>query len=596
MTIQMPEGPQPAAPHAAIAAIVDEAVRAAQGEGDADAPDLSPDDPRRDEGMIDDGGEGPLPDEPISADPAVVARCVNLDQNDTDNGRRLLAHFGEDLAYVREIGWHAWTGQVWAREEGDDIALGHAQETARRIKLEAHAINPAPGDKRLIEIMEALERKPADQLSDEDKAAMRAGVDAASRLARKRKARRDFAVSSGNAARVRNMLDMARPAASLAPSAMDADPMLFNLASGTLRFSLAEREEEDPDAGGAQPVMRRVREAAIDLQPHARADRIAKLAPLPYQPGARASRLEAFLERFQPDPAARIYLQTAAGASLIGGPKSQVLIFLYGAGANGKSVFMEVLTRALGDYAGRLRPETLTGHLQQTGDKATPDLARLAGKRFVAISELPRGHGLKEGLIKALTGGEPMPVRHLMQGFFDMTPEFIPFMSGNELPSPSGLDEGIWRRLKFIGWPVTIPAAERRPLPEVVAHLLEDGPGLINWLVEGARRFLAEGLIDPPGVAAMVAEQREDLDPVQAFLDTCTFEAPGNAVQAQYLFDGFRRYCLTNGIRPWQITNFAAALKKKGLKRPDKMTRIRSWLDIGVNFDGLADLPSGREA
>lgn len=588
-------GPLPESdPAARIAAMVEESLAAA-GASDAGAgeaarePDVGDDRDLDGAGGFDDGR-----DEPISADPAVVARCVLLDQNDTDNGRRLLAHFGADLAYVREIGWHAWTGRVWAREEGDDIALRHAQETARRIKLEAHAINPAPGDAHLIEAAERLAKRPSDQLSDEDKAALRAGAEAEGRLARRRKARRDFAVSSGNAARVRNMLDMARPAASLAPAAMDADPMLFNLASGTLRFAVSDREEEDADAGGETPVMRRVRTATIALQPHARADRIAKLAPLAFEPAARAHRLLAFLARFQPDPAARTYLQTAAGASLIGGPKSQVLIFLYGAGANGKSVFMEVLTRALGDYAGRLRPETLTGHLQQTGDKATPDLARLAGKRFVAISELPRGHELKEGLIKALTGGEPMPVRHLMQGFFDMVPEFIPFMSGNELPRPSGLDEGIWRRLKFIDWPVTIPAAERRPLPEVVAEILEDGPGLINWLAEGARRFLAEGLADPPGVAAMVSEQREDLDPVQAFLDACIFAAPGNTVQAQYLFDGFRRYCLTNGIRPWNVTNFAVALKKKGLKRPDKMNRVRGWLDIGVNFDGLADLPSGR--
>ncbi len=99
----------------------------------------------------------------------------------------------------------------------------------------------------------------------------------------------------------------------------------------------------------------------------------------------------------------------AAGRSLIGGASTQVLIFLYGDGANGKSVFMETLAQLCGDYAGRLKPESITGSMEQSGDKASPDFARLQGKRFVAIAELPRGAPMREGLVKTMTGSEPMP-------------------------------------------------------------------------------------------------------------------------------------------------------------------------------------------
>lgn len=536
-------------------------------------------------------------DEPIHADPEAVARCALLDQNDTDNGRRLIEHFGHELIYVREIGWHRWCGTHWRVEDGEHHAQRMAQETARRIKLEAHVLHPSPGDRALMQRAEPLAGKA--DLSDEDKALLRAAAEAEMRLAKRRKSRRDFGVSSGNRARTMNMIAQAEPHMAREPHCVDARPMMLNVANGTLVFERTVTETEDPDAGGEAPVMRRTARARLKLKPHEAADLLAKLIPHAYEPGAVCPRWLDFLERFQPDAATRRFLQVAAGCGLIGGAKTQALIFLYGEGQNGKSVFMEVLAQLLGAYAGRLKPESITGLDAQSGDKATPDFARLQGKRFVAISELPRGAPLKEGLVKTMTGGEPMPVRHLNKGFFDLTPEFIPFMSGNQLPEIGGLDKGIWRRMKFVHWPVAVSEAEKRDMPEVVAGFLAEGPGILNWLIEGALAFLEEGLRDPPGVVEMTTAHREDLDPVGAFIRDCVTDHPGNEVQARDLYTAFRRYCQANAIREWKEKSFAQAMKAKGFRRLD--TRIRRWLDIGLDLEGLPSLgemsrEEGREA
>ena len=532
-------------------------------------------------------GEHDGRDEPMTADPAVVNSCALLDQNDTDNGARLIAHFGQDLLFVREIGWHHWEGTHWRVEGGLHAVRLLAQETARRIKLEAHALAPSPADRRVIEAAEGLAGRS--DPTDEDKATLRAAASAAERLGRRRKARRDFAVSSGNRARCENLIAQAEPVRAVATGDIDADALAFNVANGTLIFSRAIVESEDPDSGEV-PVMRREVRAQVELVAHERARRITKATPFAYNPRARCDRWADFMQTYQPDERDRRFLQVAAGAGMIGGAKTQALIFLYGEGQNGKSVFMEVIGRVLGDYAGRLLPASIAGLDTARGDQASPDFARLQGTRFVAISELQRGSPLKEGLVKAMTGGEPMPVRHLNRGFFDLLPEFIPFMSGNQLPEIGGLDKGIWRRMKFVHWPVNVSETLRRPMPEVVAGYMVEGEGILAWLVEGALIFLREGLVDPPGVTRLTGEHRSDLDPVGAFVAACVLHKDGGRVQARDLYKAFQRWCAVNAVREWKEKAFSLAMKAKGYVRLDE--RVRKWAEIELDMIDIPQLPN----
>ena len=560
-----------------IAALVEEAVSvAAPGDTQPEA-DI---DPFQHDGDAGPGEDGPPPND---ADPELISANAGLDQNDTDNGKRLLRLFGDRFLNVREIGLHAWEGRFWQLEGGDHEVERCAQDTARLMKLEAQFIHPPMDAQFLIDRAQTLLNKPVDQLSAEERKEIEAGQAAAEALKKRREGRRKFAISCGNRARTVAMIAQALPHRTISPASLDADPMRFNVANGTLVFSRSERREPDPEC--PDPDAERwltVTEAKVDLEPHSPEHRISKMSGAAYDPRALSPRWDAFMARFQPDPAQRRFLQAAAGRALIGGASTQVLIFLYGDGANGKSVFMETLAQLCGDYAGRLKPESITGSMEQSGDKASPDFARLQGKRFVAIAELPRGAPMREGLVKTMTGSEPMPVRHLNKGFFDMVPEFIPFMSGNQMPEIGGLDKGIWRRLKFVKWPVTLTDEEQRPLPKVVSEFMAEGAGILNWLIEGALIFLREGLKDPPAVRDLTQSHREDSDPVGAFIGACVVSRPGDMVPAREMYGGFARWCEANAIKPWGEKTFSLALKQKGLVREDKRYRTRMWLEIGL--------------
>lgn len=515
--------------------------------------------------------EPPLDD---GADSATLAACSQLEQNDTDNGRRLLMHFGADLLHVREVGIFGWADTHWRRDGGDEAAVRFAQRTAKRIHLEADHLALTPSERRTIEAAEPALAKPEADRSADDKRLIAAGDNAREALTRRRIGRRKFAVSSGNGARISSMITQAVPHKSVAPDELDSDPLLLNTLDCTLRF-VREEDLECPDPGEKRFRLR------VDRIPHDRSHLITKMAPVVYDPSASCPHWLAFLDRFQPKLAVRRFLQAYHGLALTGLMGEQCLLYNHGTGANGKSTFMEAVSALMGDYADLLNAESLTGQGQRRGDQATPDFADLPGARYLRISELPRGEPLKEALVKSLTGGEQIKARHLNKGFFKFWPVFKASMSGNDLPSIGGVDHGIWRRIRLVPWEVTIPDEERRAMSEVLAEFEGERSGILNWLIEGLAIYVAEGLRAPAEVLAATAAYREEMDPIGEFVGGCVERIEGASVTAREMYQAFESWCLANGVRAWKETAFGRAMPLKGYTKTNE--RIRRYLDVALH-------------
>jgi putative DNA primase/helicase len=126
---------------------------------------------------------------------------------------------------------------------------------------------------------------------------------------------RSFALKSQSAARIRNMIDLARTEMSmaLASSSFDVDPWLFNARSGTIDLK-----------NGTQ-------------RPHDRDDLISKISPIAYDPNATAPTWDTFLSRVIPDIETVRFLRRAVGYSLTGVVAEQVFFLLYGTGATARN-------------------------------------------------------------------------------------------------------------------------------------------------------------------------------------------------------------------------------------------------------------------
>jgi putative DNA primase/helicase len=348
-----------------------------------------------------------------------------------------------------------------------------------------------------------------------------------------------WARRSQSAERTRAMLALTQSEPSIPAywTHFDADPWAVHLVNGALMQDLT-------------------------LRPHQREDMMSRSTHVTYDEKAQCPRWRSFLVRVMPDPEARTYLQRAVGYSLTGSTREQCLFFLWGAGLNGKSVFLDVILVLLGDYGASARIETFMP--RRPGDIPN-DLARLAGARFVTVSETSEGQRLHESLIKDVTGGDTISARFLHREFFDFKPQFKLWIRGNHKPQIRGTDEGIWRRIHLIPFLVKIPKEEQDK--DLVEKLKGELPGILNWALEGCRAWQAQGLNPPELVTEATRAYRSELDVVGRFLEECCTENKNAESRASDLYGRYTSWCEGVGETAATQTAFGKALSEKGFER-----------------------------
>lgn len=427
------------------------------------------------------------------------------------------------------MGWFMWDGRRWKllSEEKDALPAEVMQSvylTIRAIRNEAALIASLGcetpfdlGGQRLENFLEWAAAK-----RDEGLDAYLKGDDDGERADwLGRCEMRDFAISTATASRklwsdtiaahdkasetsgkLSSVAKLAKSFADIAirPEQLDQDRMAINVLNGTLRLVRNKvRRSSDEVADGKSEW--KVDGWKVKRFAHDRGDLITKLAPVKYAPAAACPAYDAFIARVQPDAAMRRFIHQWGGLSLTGDIGEQKLAFHYGSGRNGKGTCVEAAAHLAGDYAGSIPIESfLDSGIKRRGDQATPDIARLPGVRFLRVSEPEKNARLNEGLIKMVTGGDPVDARHLNKGFFTFLPDFKMTISGNHKPQVKDTSDGLWRRMQLVPWAVTIDASEvDRSLPDT---LRGEASGILNRLLDGLCDWREAGLIEPDAKVA----------------------------------------------------------------------------------------------
>lgn len=605
-----------------LAALRDGADPGDAGDMDAPHPDMDPPHPDDDpyQGMepdtgLDDAGDG----EPFDVDNLREAATFPI--NDLGNGQRFVLHFGEDVMFVPRVGWHVWDGMVWQVDPDMIATRRKAQRLSAAVLAEVPFLTLAPQmmeqiaterelRKRLEELRNTRDedgkwtdetRSQMDHVEDELGAIARLKLS----LSKIRTAHRTFARSTGNTAKIKAALTEAEVPLAKRVEDLDTKHLDVNTQTGVLRYSVTPRPGTYPDV-------------SFVLLPHDRAFRMTKIMQAGHNSSATAPVFHAFLNRIMPDLAMQQFLQRWFGYSMLGLTHEQALAFFYGMGANGKSALTDLIAKLMGSYAATAKIESLTGQNRRSGGDATPDLIGIVAARMVRASEPEKGVQWQEGLIKQLTGGEPILVRALNENFFEATPIFKLTIGGNHAPDIRGMDDGIWRRLMIVPFDVQIPKAERDPL--IVDRMLAEGPGILNWLVEGALSYLEGGLNPPSQVSQATDDLRKDADPYGKFLDdACVVTGDTqDSITSRELMLCFMFWQIRRGEAPFRERTISNNMKDHsrrwrspktgkqfsaretgrfhgydGLKLTDLFRR--EWEDVPKNVDGRA-LTAGRAA
>ena len=271
------------------------------------------------------------------------------------------------------------------------------------------------------------------------------------------------------------------------------------------------------------------------------------------------------------------YLQELFGAALFGDSRFHVLPVFVGVGANGKSTILDIVSGVLGDYSATM-PENF---LLDTSSSSHPtEIARLRGVRFAMASETRPDGKFNESRVKMLTGGDTLSARFMNQNFFDFKPTHTLFLAVNHLPAVKSGGDGFWRRLRKIDFNITIPAEKRQ---ENLAEMLirKEGPGILQWMVDGAVRVTQQGFTEPESIKLATLEYRHEEDHISKFLTERIVEAATGTAVKSSVFNAYRDWCAENGEHP---------VAQNTLSR-----QIRSRINVGEKVIGGMRMFTGVE-
>ena len=374
---------------------------------------------------------------------------------------------------------------------------------------------------------------------------------------------------------------MLKDAKSVFPLSMkhyDRDIYLFNCQNGTLDLRTMEFREHRPE------------------------DYLTKVSPVVYDPDADCPRWRTFIkEIMQGDKARADYLQKAIGYALTGDTKMECLFILYGATSrNGKGTTMETFLKIMGDYGKTSNPEMLSTKFGNTNASGpSEEIARLAGVRFVNISEPEKKITFNAALVKRMTGNDTLNARFLHENSFDFRPNFKIFINTNYKPSVSDMTLFYSNRLKLI--PFKRHFEEHEQDKGLKAFFSTDVclSAIFNWCYEGYKRFRSEGLEDPAAVSQATKEYQEESDRIGQFVDAWLEEGEAFEVRTSAAYKLYGEWCDKYGYRKENSTNFNNAIQRFFpivRKRPnDTKGAQKTTMLVGCRFldheNGEADEP-----
>lgn len=373
---------------------------------------------------------------------------------------------------------------------------------------------------------------------------------------------RRFAANSASLRAIRAIVELGKSECPIDPAEMDQDGWLLNCANGTL----------DLRTGIVRPA-----------QP---SDLITSICPTSFDPEARSSEWETFLDStFGGDHSLIAYVQRLLGYCLTADSSEQTLPVMWGTGANGKSTLLNAFMGMLGtDYAIKA-PNNLL--LTKKHESHPTELADLHRKRFVVCVETPHNARLNETLVKELTGGDRIRARRMHRDFFEFEPTHKLILCTNHKPNVHGTDHGIWRRLALIPFAQTFwnPARGETGPPElqldseISERLTECRESILAWCVKGCRDWRRSGLLFPDAVREATSQYRAAEDVIGQWVGERCVITNESRIKSAEAYTDYESWCSKNGENKSSKKSFGQYMSNRF---EPKQSNGRVYLGIGL--------------
>ena len=323
--------------------------------------------------------------------------------------------------------------------------------------------------------------------------------------------------------------------ANLPKPEIENDIVLINLKNGTFEISRQEQKLREPN----------------------RADFLTYQLPFEFNKTTTAPLFQHYLNTVQPDPKRQMILAEYLGYLFIKPStlKLEKTLLLYGGGANGKSVFFEVVNALLGG-----NENVSNFSLQSLTNDNGYFRAMLANKLVNYASEI--SGKLETNIFKQLVSGEPVEARLPYGKPFTIYNYAKLIFNCNELPKDVEQTTAFFRRFLIIPFEITIPESQQdKELSKKI--ITSELSGVFNWVLEGLKRLLEQKkFTHSEAVEKQLEDYRLQSDSVQLFLiDEGIEKSVTETIEFSILFEQYKKYCTDSGYHFCSKKKFSERLK-----------------------------------
>ena len=266
-----------------------------------------------------------------------------------------------------------------------------------------------------------------------------------------------------------------------------------------------------------------------------------------------------FMQELFPCEQLRKYMWEHLASVLIGTNDNQTFNIYTGSGRNGKSCLVDLMKKCLGEYKGTV-PITLITQKRNNIGSTSSEIVQLIGTRYAVMQEPSKGDKINEGIMKEITGGDPIQGRALFKDTITFIPQFKLVVCTNTLFDIKSNDDGTWRRIricdfksKFLENPNENKQFPKSEFPyqfKLNKKLAEEkfdiwAPIFISMLVEIS--FVKKGLVEDCEVVLSSSNQyREGQDYISEFCKERIMYEEGENIKKTELWSEFKEWYVLN--------------------------------------------------
>tara|TARA_R110002072_G_scaffold250658_1_gene409400 strand:- start:44 stop:2884 length:2841 start_codon:yes stop_codon:yes gene_type:complete len=299
-----------------------------------------------------------------------------------------------------------------------------------------------------------------------------------------------------------------------------------------------------------------------------------------------------FIDSLFPHEELKNYMWEHLASCLIGTNLNQTFNIYTGSGCNGKSVLVEFMSRVLGEYKGVIPVSLVTKERGSIGS-ASPEVVQLMGCRYAVMQEPKKGDKINEGIMKEITGGDPIQGRALFKEAVTFIPQFNLAVCTNTLFDIKSNDDGTWRRIrvcdfqsKFTEIPYEDFPKENYPYQFKIDRKLTEkftlwAPIFASMLVDIA--YKTEGKVkDVKAVTSTSDKYRQDQDYLSEFAKEKIHKQKDGKIKRTEIMEEFKN---------WYIINYGRGTLPNGKEITDYMDRLYGkcnkgkWYNVVIIYD-----------